>query len=118
MTPHPSSLDLATLNAAQKVATQALQSLVCKWEQEALNAAHRGEYRSAQQYKDWGFAADIAVHSVSGAVGALFLKTLEAMPLVQDTRTVKLPELNRTEKDRHLDALAVEVASEQPEPSA
>ena len=108
--PLSSSLDLATLNAAQAVATRALKDAVCAWEQEATDAALRGEYRSAQQYKDWAFAADLAVHRVSGAIGALFLKTLEAMPLVQDTRTVKLPDLGRC-----LDALAVEVANEQPE---
>lgn len=118
MTPRPSPLDLATLNAAQAVASKALQALVCKWEQEAVHAAQRAEYRSAQQYKDWAFAVDLAVHSVSGAVGALFLETLGAMPLVQDTRTVKLPDLGHTDKGTHIDAVAIEVASEQPERSA
>ena len=91
--PLSSSFDLATLNAAQAVATRALKDAVCTWEQEAADAAHRGGYRSAQQYKDWAFAADLAVHRVGGASGALFLETLEAIPLVQDTRTVKLPDL-------------------------
>jgi hypothetical protein len=93
MTPPLSQLDLATLNAAQAVATRSLKDLVCTWEQEAADAAKRGEYRSAQQYKDWAFAADLAVHRVGGVIGALFLETLEAIPLVQDTRTVKLPDL-------------------------
>ena len=116
--PFSSSLDLSTLNAAQAVARKALQDAVCNWEQEAMQAAQRGEYASAQTYKNWAFAADLAIHYVSGAIGALFLETLEAMPLVQDTRTVNLPDLGRSEHDQHLDALTVEVASEQPEPVA
>jgi hypothetical protein len=104
--PLSSSFDLATLNAAQAVATRALRDAVCTWEQEAADAAQRGEYRSAQQYKDWAFAADLAVHQVSGAIGSLFVETLKSMPLVQDTRTVKLPELGRC-----VNTSTVEVAS-------
>jgi len=116
--PLSSSLDLATLNAAQAVARKALQDAVCNWEQEAMQAAQRGEYASAQTYKNWAFAADLTIHYVNGAIGALFLETLEAIPLVQDTRTVKLPDLGRSDHDRHLEALTVEVAPEQTEPVA
>jgi hypothetical protein len=117
MTP-TTPLDLATLNAAQTVAVKALQNQGCTWEQQSVDCAGNGDFRSAQQYKDWAFAADLAVHYVSGAIGALFLETLESLPLVQDTRTVKLPDLTRTEKDCYLDSLSVEVASQQPEPAA
>ena len=81
---------------------------MCTWEQEAADAAHRGEYRSAQQYKDWAFAAALAVHRVGGAIGALFLKTLEAIPLVQDTRNVKLPDLSGSNNNPVLDPLSWE----------
>lgn len=116
MTPNP-SLDLTTLNAAQAVAVRSLQNQVCTWEQQSADCALNGDLRSAQQYKDWAFACDLAVHYVSSAIGALFLETLESFPLVQDTRTVKLPDLDRSPEDRYLDTLSVEVASAQPCPS-
>ena len=108
----PRQLDLGTLNATQSVVSKALQSKVCEWEQAASDAAARGEYRSAQQYKEWAFAADLAFHTASMALGALFLETLDAIPIVEDTRTVQLPDLRRPE-DRCMDALQVEVASHQ-----
>jgi len=95
--PLSSSFDLATLNAAQAVATRALKDAVCTWEQEAADAAQRGEYRSAQQYKDWAFAADLAVHRVSGAIGVLFVEMLEVIPLIHGARKVSLPVLQTTE---------------------
>ena len=55
---------------------------------------------------------------VSVALNALVVEALEAMPLVQDTRTVKLPDLGRSDHDRHLEALTVDVAPEQTEPVA
>jgi hypothetical protein len=79
-----------------------------------MDAASRGEYRSAQQYKEWAFAADLAVSTASSALAALFLETLDTLNVVEDTRTVQLPDLRRPE-DRCLDALQVEVASHQPE---
>ena len=112
----PRQLDLGTLNASQSVVTKALQSNVCEWEQAATDAASRGEYRSAQQYKEWAFAADLAVHTASMALGALFFETLDAIPIVEDTRTVHLPDFGRTSQERYLDALATEVASNQPCP--
>ena len=112
----PRQLDLATINAIQLVVTKALQSKVCEWEQAATDAAARGEYRSAQQYKEWAFAADLAVHTASMALGALFFESLDAIPIVEDNRTVQLPDLGLTNQDRYLDALATEVASNQPCP--
>lgn len=79
-----------------------------------MDAASRGEYRSAQQYKDWAFAADLAVSTASSALAALFLESLDTLNVVEDTRTVQLPDLRRPE-ERCLDALQVEVASYQPE---
>ena len=99
--PLSSSLDLATINAAQVVAKKALQEAVCTWEQEAREAAQRGEYASAQTYKNWAFATDLAIHRVSGAIGALFLKTIEDMSLVHETCTVKLPNLGCSEQNPH-----------------
>ena len=112
--PRARQLDLGTLNATQTVVTKALQSKVCEWEQAAMDAASRGEYRSAQQYKDWAFAADLAVSTASSALAALFLETLDTLNVVEDIRTVQLPDLRRPE-DRCLGALQVGVASHQPE---
>ena len=91
----PAQLDLATLNATQSVVTKALESKVCEWE----------------------FAADLAVHAASMAIGALFLETLDTFAIVEDIRTIQLPDLGTTDKDRALDALQVEVASHQPCPT-
>lgn len=112
----PQQLDLATLNVAREVVAKALQNQVCTWEQDAADAAARGEYRSASQFRDWAFASDLAVHTASMAVGALILDTLDALSVVEDARTVQLPEVQRSAHDRFLDALTTEVASQQPAP--
>jgi hypothetical protein len=88
-------LELAALTAARAAITQALQHQVISWEQEAANAADRDEYRSAQQFKDWAFAADLCIHISAMAVGALILDTLDALAVVDDVRTVQLPDLLR-----------------------
>lgn len=114
-TQRPEQLDLATLTATRTVVTKALQSKVCEWEQAATDAVSQGDYRSAQQYKEWAFAVDLAVHTVGLAFSALVLETLDSLRIVEDTRTVQLPDLGRSDRDRYLDALQVEVASHQPE---
>jgi hypothetical protein len=116
--PLSSSLDLATLDAARKVTATALKAYVCELEQKALDAARCRDYNAAKLHSDWAFAADLCVLKVSVALNALVVEALEAMPLVQDTRTVKLPDLGRSDHDRHLEALTVEVAPEQTEPVA
>jgi hypothetical protein len=112
----PVRLDLATINAVQEVVVREIRNQVCTWEQKALDAAQQGDYRSAQQYREWSFAADFVAYNVSTACTALFLDTCQSFPLVEDTRVVALPKLTRSAQDRHLDALTLEVASEQPEP--
>jgi hypothetical protein len=109
-------LDLATINEVQSVVIRELRNQVCTWEQEAIDAAQQGDYRSAQQYRDWAFAAEILASKAGSACLAIFLETCETFPVVQDTMTVTLPNLTRSAADRHLDALTIEVASEQPEP--
>ena len=109
-------LDLGTLNITQAIVTKALQSKVCEWEQAATDAASRGDYRSAQQYKEWAFAVDLAIYAASTAFSALFLEALDSLCVVQDTRTVQLPNLGRSVKDHCIDTLVTEVASHQPCP--
>lgn len=108
--------DLSTLNVASAVVKKALQDAVCSYEQQALDAARRGEYMSAQTYKQWAFATDLAIHTASAAISALFLEALETMPLVDDLREVHLPAVTRSSEDSYLDDLTVEIASRQPCP--
>ena len=112
----PRNLDLSTLTATREVLTAALQSKVCEWEQASTDAGARGEYRAAQQYKEWAFAVDLAIYAASTAFSALFLETLDCLCVIEDTRTVQLPNLGRSVEDQHLDTLATEVASHQPCP--
>lgn len=59
--PLSSSLDLDTLNAARKVASNALKAYVCELEQKALDAARCRDYQAAKLNSDWAFAADLCV---------------------------------------------------------
>ena len=111
----PVTLDLATLNASQEVAITSIQNLVCEWEQKAIDCGAQGDWRSAQQYKEWAFSADLIRHQVSVALGALFLDSLQSLPIITEQRTVQLPDL-RSDEDRRLDDLTVEVLSHQPDP--
>jgi hypothetical protein len=111
-------LDLRTINSVQEVVVASIRNQVCQWEQDACDAGAMGDFRSAQQFRDWAFAAELVASKASSACTALFLDACNALPLVEDHRTVKLPELNRTAQDLRLDALALEVVSEMPAPSA
>jgi hypothetical protein len=114
----PQQLDLGTLNSSHEVAVTAIQHIVCEWEQKAVDAGSSGDWRSAQQYKDWAFAANMVRTQVGSALGALFLESLQSLSVVTDQRTVELPNLSRTPQDQYLDAMALEVASHQDEPAA
>jgi hypothetical protein len=111
-------LDLRTINSVQEVVVREIRNQVCQWEQDALDAGAMGDFRSAQQFRDWAFAAELAASKAFTACTAVFLDTCNALPLVEDQRTVQLPNLNRTAQDLRLDALALEVVSEMPAPTA
>ncbi len=113
-------LDLTTLNLCSEVAKKALKTSVQNFEQQALDAGKRGEYHSAELYKQWAWAQDLAVHTVSNALYAIFCEAFErddfdAPPLRLVERTV-FPSLRRSEEEQHLDELQTELASAQPEP--
>jgi hypothetical protein len=112
----PVHYDLGTINEVQSAVVSSLRNQVCEWEQKAIEASNFGDYRAAQQYKEWAFAADILVSTASRACTAFFLDAFDSLPVVADTRTVELPNLTRSPRDSYLDALTVEVASEQPSP--
>ena len=119
MTPLSSSqLHLGTLNTCEAVVIRKLRDQVCQWEQDAMDAAARGDYSAANQYKAWAFAADMTVGTALVAFSALVLDSFAyGRDLVRSQREVKLPEVpQRSPKDLALDVMSIEVASQQPEP--
>lgn len=108
-------VDLTTLNLCSELAKKALKTSVQNFEQQALDAGKRGEYHSAELYKQWAWAQDLAVHTVSNALFALFCEASERGDFeVPALRLVERTEFPRTEEDRRLDDLQVELNSAQP----
>ena len=113
--------DLTTLNICSEVVRKALQTSVLNHEANALEAGKRGEYHSAELYKQWAFATELASHAASNALYALFIESQERgdfelpphLRLVERT-VFEMPE--RSDEDRRLDDLQTDVASAQPEP--
>jgi hypothetical protein len=105
-----STLDLATINAAQVVIVAALRNQCCQWEQESADAAADGRLSNAVMVQNWAFAADLLASKVSGEFAALFAQALTARfgDLTSTT--------HRSVADQVMDALALEVASQQSEP--
>ena len=116
MTPLSSSLDLATLNAARKVASTALKAYVCELEQKALDAARCRDYQSAKLNSDWAFSADLCVLKVSSALSELIVEALNAPPL-KSPDTVELPSLERPAEEQPVELATVRLLRpEQPDP--
>jgi hypothetical protein len=114
--PLSSSLDLATLNAARKVASSALKAYVCELEQKALDAARCRDYQAAKLNSDWAFAADLCVLKVSSALSELIVEALNAPPL-KSTDTVELPSLERPTEEQPVELATVRLLrSEKPDP--
>ena len=101
-----STIDLATLNAAQGVIVAALRNQCCQWEQDSADAAAKGFPSNAVMLEHWAFAADLLSATVSTEFSALFGKAVDAR-LSSSTRSVS---------DHLLDAMALEVAAQQSEP--
>ena len=113
--------DLTTLNTCSEVVRKALQTSVLNHEANALDAGKRGEYHSAELYKQWAFATELAAHAASNALYALFIESQERgdfelpphLRLVERT-VFEMPE--RSDENCRLDDLQTDVASAQPEP--
>lgn len=112
----PVQLDLDTINEVQQVVVRAIRNQVCSWEQKAHDAGLDGDWRAAQQYKEWAFAAELCASKASQVCTAVFSEAISSLPVVTDYRTVQLPNLTRSVEDCRLDDLAIEVASAQPNP--
>ena len=73
-----STLDLATLNAAESAIVAILRSKCCQWEQDSADAAADGRLSNAVMVQNWAFAADLLASKVSGEFAALFGRALDA----------------------------------------
>ena len=104
-----STLDLATINAAQGVIVAAIRNQCCQWEQQSAGAAAAGRLSNALMLEHWAFAADLLAGVVSSEFSTLFGRALDARFHLNSTRSVG---------DQLLDTLAIEVASAQSEPEA
>ena len=60
-----STIDLATLNAAQGVMVAALRDRCCQWEQDSADAAAGGNLSAAAMIQHWAFAADLLSTTIS-----------------------------------------------------
>ncbi len=105
-----STIDLATLNAAQGVIVAAIRNQCCQWEQESADAATDGRLSNAVMVQNWAFAAELLASKVSTEFSVLFGKALDARfgDLTSTT--------HRSTADQVLDALALEVAAAQEMP--
>jgi hypothetical protein len=105
-----STIDLATINAAQGVIVAAIRNQCCQWEQDSADAAADGRLSNALMVQNWAFAANLLASKVSTEFSVLFGKALDAR-FGEMTSTT-----NRSSADQMLDALTLEVAAAQEEP--
>ena len=105
-----STIDLATINAAQGVIVAAIRNQCCQWEQDSADAAADGRLSNAVMVQHWAFAAELLASKVSSEFAALFAQALTARfgDLTSTT--------HRSVADQVMDALALEVAAAQEEP--
>jgi hypothetical protein len=105
-----STIDLATINAAQGVIVAAIRNQCCQWEQESSDAIADGRLSNAVMVQHWAFAADILASKVSSEFSTLFIRTLDAR--ISDLT----PTSHRSAADQVVDAIALEVAAAQEAP--
>ncbi len=67
-----STLNLATLSAAESAILAILRSKTCQWEQDADDAAATGNLSTALLLKHWADAADLLTLSVITEFSAIF----------------------------------------------
>ena len=104
-----STIDLATLNAAQGVMVAALRDRCCQWEQDSADAAG-GNLSAASTIQHWAFAADLLSTTISTEFTNLLCQALTA-------RFGDLtPTTHRSVANQVLDAVALEVAASQETP--
>jgi hypothetical protein len=104
-----SALDLATINAVQNSIVSVLRKQCCQWEQDSADAIAENKLTTALTLEQWAFASDLLSRVVATECSALFCQVLDARInwSAEDTRSVN---------EQLLDALTLELASEQNEP--
>jgi hypothetical protein len=105
-----STIDLATINAAQGVIVAAIRNQCCQWEQDSSDAVADGRLSNAVMVQHWAFAADILASKVSSEFSNLFIRSLDAR-FGDLTHTT-----HRSVADQVLDAVALEVVAAQEVP--
>ena len=73
-----STIDLATLNAAQGVMVAALRDRCCQCDQDSADAALDGNFSTAATIQQWAIAADLLLNTISIEFSVLFSKALTA----------------------------------------
>ena len=106
-----SSLDLATINAAQGVIVSAIRNQCCQWEQDSSAAAADGRLSTALMQEHWAFAADILASKVSSEFSTLFIRSLDA----RFGDLTSTPHRCAVDQVAHAIALEVAAAQEAPE---
>ena len=103
-----SSIDLATISAAQGVIVAAIRHQCCQWDQECADAVADGRLSNALMLEHWAFAADLLASVVSTEFSRLFGQALDAR--------ANWSKSTRSAGDHLRDALTLEVAAAQSEP--
>jgi hypothetical protein len=104
----PSTIDLATLTAAQEQIVSALRDQCCQWEQDSTDAAADGQLVNALMLEHWAFAANLMTAMVSSKFSAVIGEALNSQ--------IQWHSSTRSVEEQMLDAFTLEVASEQSEP--
>jgi len=104
----PTTIDLATLTAAQEEIVGALRDQCCQWEQDSADAAADGRLVNALMLEHWAFAADLMAGMVSSKFAGMFGQAVNAQ--------IHWHSSGHSVEEQLLDALAIEVAGEQNEP--
>jgi hypothetical protein len=104
-----STIDLATINAAQGVIVAAIRNQCCQWEQDSADAVADGRLSNAVMVQHWALAADILASKVSSEFNTLFIRSLDA-------RFGDLTTPHRSTTDQVMHAIPLEVAAAQEAP--
>jgi hypothetical protein len=105
-----STIDLATLNAAQSVIVAAIRNQCCQWEQESTDAVADSRLSNAVMVQNWAFAAELLATIVSSEFSAFFAQAFTAR--FGDLTSTP----HRSVADQVVDTLALEVAAAQEAP--
>lgn len=105
-----STLDLATLSAAESAIVATIRSKCCQWEQDSADATAAGNLSTAVMFKHWSDSADLLSTTISSEFTNLFCQAVSA----RFGNLSATP--HRSAADQVLDAITIEVASAQQEP--